>query len=110
MKERANAPRVSVDAGAQEISTGIEPSDAGDVVRKSDPIYRSLACQVLVQLFRRIVQIAFIDDVVTLEHAPRLVPADEHGHLFTHASPDQIAGASAPEINIRNGSARDIVF
>jgi hypothetical protein len=42
----------------------------------------ALAVQVFVQLVSRLMQIAFIYDVVPFENALGLVTADKHGHLF----------------------------
>jgi len=50
------------------------------------------------QLFRRIVQIAFVNNVVALEYAACLVPTDEHGDFLRDARANEIPDASASQI------------
>src|SRR6266704_6277211 len=47
---------------------------------------------------RRLLQVAFVHDVVSLENANGLVSADLHGHRFTNASPGHVPDGTAPEI------------
>src|SRR5256885_1462427 len=43
-------------------------------------------------------QVAFVNDVISLENADGFMPADLHGHLFTDASPGHVPDGTAPEI------------
>ena len=52
----------------------------------------------LVELPRRIVQIAPVDDVVAVENRAGLVPRHFHSDYLRNSSPNQISNSSPPEI------------
>ncbi len=49
-------------------------------------------------LTRRLAHVGFADDVVTLEHRPRLVPAVRHRDTFRHATADHVANGATAQV------------